>query len=253
MAVLLTNSFVEYRSQGLDNEQFNITFDYRTGVSSLVVKVNDEVFPAANWNLLQRQNGSYYIEIQTGHTLDADDKVEIFRSTTIDQDITYVQGSQVEDKHIVEALDKTTLILQEMLLNVGGGTGEIEIPTVSFWYGLTGVQANALAPNVATSGPLAQAAFQVEANRTLKNNNDLIISPALVSYEAPAANGFYYAWVAVPNTWTNVFFFEGFRSTQLWKEYAQTVELNAVTWAIYVRIVPMVENQTVHLKIERYS
>ena len=226
-----------------------INFQFNENVSGLVVYVGGGVLTDADW--VYNSNPSQIV-IQNGQNnskFKAGLSVHVQRETDIEQDIDYVDNRDIPDKSFVDSLDKLALIMQEQ--KDTGGRGLLP-ELINLWYGWTDVvEVDQLAGY--NYGGAALRAFNNPVDRQEKIRTGVLGYPILIKFRAPGADGFYYPWIALPNSWSNVFFFEAFRHSVVWTDSGRTANLNNVVWRIWVKKVPSVENHELSVEVRRYE
>ena len=245
----------QFISQGTENEEFTLSFDFTLGLSSIVVFINEALLSSQEYTFAQSANNDWVVTIRTGHTLTAGDAVLIRRVTSLTQAILYQLGSSVPQKNIVAALDKLTLISQEHANAVDNLNTTGRVTRTVIYHGVTaGVSIEDASQDPLVVGPLAFAVMNNENTRTLKNNNDLLVSPALVNFRTPDEAGkFFYLGIAMPNEWGNLFFSELGIFSQIWSKYNQTIPLNDTDYAVWFRKQPIANNKTLPVIVNRFE
>ena len=228
-----------------------INFFFDRQVSELVVYVAGGVLTSADWSYHASpdrviiQNGANNSKYAEGLS------VRVQRQTGIEQAIQYVEGVEVQSKNVVSELDRLALILQEQ--KDTGGRGVLP-QLVNLWYGWTD---KASLAEVRGGGidiaDRAVSAFNTPADRMEKQRSGVFGYPILIQMEAPAVNGFYYPWIALPNSWDNVFFFENWRHSDIWVDSRRTVDLNNIRWKVWYKRVPSIQSGKVTVEVRRYE
>ena len=224
-----------------------IGFTFDPMFSGLKVYVGGGVLTEEDWAYVPPnvviQNGANNSKFAAGLS------VRVQRETAVNQPILYAEGVDVADKSVVNQLDRLTYIMQEMRDTSGRGV----LPElVNLWYGWTeGVQADQL--RGANPSARALSSFDTPSERNEKVRTGILGYPILIRLVAPAGALYYYAWIAVPKSWDNVFFFENFRHSAVWVNTGVDKQLNDITWNIWYKRVPTLGGGRLNVEVRRYE
>ena len=261
MSVANITTSSSYIAQGLRPESFPVTFDFPDieGVG-LEVLVNDEILDPNRYNV-NRDAQTGVVSVVTVAVGSAetpvtprDSRIIIRRITDLRQDVGYIQGSDISASDTVDALDKLTLIVQENKSrstddpNGGSAIGDLNQTIV---YGATGISA---APSLdeAVIGPLVDAS-NVFNSKVIPN---VKLSGFLADFTAPKDDGYYYIWVAVPDSLEGILYFG--EDSANWIRYnvknlVAGTSLNPRPFRVYYRRVPLQENQRKRIVVGVYE
>ena len=229
----------------------DINFFYDSSVSELAVYVGGGVLTSVDWSY--RSNPSRVI-IENGENnskFASGLSVRVQRETGISQSIQYVEGVEVQSKNIVTELDRQAMILQEQKDTAGRS---ILPELVNLWYGWTEKVTVAQVRSGGLNLPdRVVSAFNTPADRNEKHRSGVLGYPVLIRFRAPADMGFYYPWIALPDSWDNVFFFENFRHSGVWVDSNRFVDFNNIRWKLWYKIVPAAQGSNLDVEVRRYE
>ena len=240
---------IEYIAAANQTE-FAIPFDFidRAGEEITVLLDNAEA-DEGNWDIVGLPENaaikvSYIIRFTQG--LPANTKVEIYRSTEIDQQLNYVPGVALSAKQVLDSVDKLTRICQELALSAEDAIAFIS--GHSFFWGLTAVRADNTNDDAAIQ-LLALAALAASNNQ----RSGHLDRGVLLDYQAPAAAGFYFPWIAVKqidNSERLTIFSGGFYED--WSQSAAVLK-NEVNYIVYYDTVALIGNEDKQVILKRYE
>ena len=132
---------------------------------------------------------------------------------------------------------------------LGGAVGQ------TFYYGIHELSprndANKIiSRNSVSLQPLITNDFTTDTNRFTKMVRSLLLGGAMLDFNSDSTEGYYVPWVAIAQDSVNNLIFRD--ENDLWRQQGTAV-LNGITYNLYIRTLPLLNNKTLRVFIKDYE